>query len=313
MLAGEGLQPSSKGARVQLRRRRSARSSTGRSPRRRSWSPASGSCRCKSLEECIEWVKRCPNPMPGESEIEIRQVFEAEDFGEELTPELREQEERLRAQAARTSRRARERATGGAPSAPELRRTIDAVWRIESPRLIAGLTRMVRDVGLAEDLAQDALVAALEQWPRVGRPGQSGRLADGDGQAPRDRPAAPRRDARSASRSRSGASSSSSSRRRSADPTADAAADDAGRRRPARADLHVLPPGALDRGAGGADAAAARRADDGRDRARVPDAESRRWRSGSCARSGRCRARERAVRGAAPATSWPSGCRRCWR
>ena len=53
----------------------------------------------KSKEEAIEWVKRCPNPMPGESEIEIRQVFEAEDFGDEFTPELREQEERVRAQA----------------------------------------------------------------------------------------------------------------------------------------------------------------------------------------------------------------------
>lgn len=49
-----------------------------------------------SLAQCIEWVKRCPNPMPGDSEIEIRQVFEAEDFGDEFTPELREQEERLR-------------------------------------------------------------------------------------------------------------------------------------------------------------------------------------------------------------------------
>src|SRR5213079_1002715 len=55
----------------------------------------------KSKEEAIEWVKRCPNPMPGtESEIEIRQVFEASDFGSEFTPELREQEERLRAQIA---------------------------------------------------------------------------------------------------------------------------------------------------------------------------------------------------------------------
>ena len=50
------------------------------------------------MEEAIEWVKRCPNPMDEESEIEIRQVFEAEDFGDEFTPELREQEERLRAQ-----------------------------------------------------------------------------------------------------------------------------------------------------------------------------------------------------------------------
>ena len=54
----------------------------------------------KSMEEAIEWVKRCPNPMDGETEIEIRQVFEAEDFGAEFTPELREQEERLRAQIA---------------------------------------------------------------------------------------------------------------------------------------------------------------------------------------------------------------------
>ena len=53
-----------------------------------------------SKEEAIEWVKRCPNPMGVESEIEIRQVFEAEDFGAEFTPELREQEERLRAQSA---------------------------------------------------------------------------------------------------------------------------------------------------------------------------------------------------------------------
>ena len=61
-------------------------------------------CRSKSMDEAIEWVKRCPNPMEGESEIEIRQVFEAEDFGDELTPELREQEERIaRAGGSRTS------------------------------------------------------------------------------------------------------------------------------------------------------------------------------------------------------------------
>src|SRR5262245_18026067 len=59
-------------------------------------------------------------------------------------------------------------------AAPDLQRTIDAVWRIESPRLIAGLTRMVRDVGLAEDLAQDALVVALERWPRSGVPDNPG-------------------------------------------------------------------------------------------------------------------------------------------
>ena len=54
----------------------------------------------RSMEEALEWVKRCPNPHEGESEIEIRQVFEAEDFGSELTPELREQEERMRSQSA---------------------------------------------------------------------------------------------------------------------------------------------------------------------------------------------------------------------
>jgi hypothetical protein len=53
------------------------------------------------MDEAIEWVKRCPNPMPGDSEIENRQVFEAEDFGAEFTPELREQEERLREQIAK--------------------------------------------------------------------------------------------------------------------------------------------------------------------------------------------------------------------
>src|SRR5260370_37744059 len=58
--------------------------------------------------------------------------------------------------------------------ATDTHRTIDAVWRIESPRLIAALTRIVRDVGLAEDLAQDALVAALEQWPKAGVPDNPG-------------------------------------------------------------------------------------------------------------------------------------------
>jgi predicted RNA polymerase sigma factor len=59
-------------------------------------------------------------------------------------------------------------------TAIDIRGTIDAVWRIESPRLIAGLMRIVRDVGVAEDLAQDALVAALEQWPESGVPENSG-------------------------------------------------------------------------------------------------------------------------------------------
>jgi len=99
MLAGEGLQPSSKGARVRF-------SGTGRSvidgPFAETKELVAGFWiwRCASLQEAIEWVKRCPNPMLGDSEIEIRQVFEADDFGEAFTPELREQEERLRAQVA---------------------------------------------------------------------------------------------------------------------------------------------------------------------------------------------------------------------
>ena len=100
MLAGEGLQPSSKGARVKFSG--SQRTVTdGPFAETKELVAGFWLWRVKSKEEAIEWVKRCPNPMPGEdSEIEIRQVFEAEDFGAELTPELRAQEERLRAQTA---------------------------------------------------------------------------------------------------------------------------------------------------------------------------------------------------------------------
>ena len=99
MLAGEGLQPSSKGARVKFSG--SNRSVTdGPFAETKELVAGFWLWQCKSKEEAIAWVKRCPNPMPGEeSEIEIRQIFEAEDFGAELTPELREQEERLRAQS----------------------------------------------------------------------------------------------------------------------------------------------------------------------------------------------------------------------
>jgi hypothetical protein len=101
LLAGEGLHPSSKGARVRF----SGDQRTvidGPFAETKELIAGYWLWQVKSKEEAIEWVKRCPNPMPGtEAEIEIRQVFEAEDFGEELTPELREQEERLRAQTAR--------------------------------------------------------------------------------------------------------------------------------------------------------------------------------------------------------------------
>ena len=99
MLAGEGLHPSSKGARVRF----SGKNRTvvdGPFAETKELIAGYWLLQCKSLDEAIEWVKRCPNPMDEESEIEIRQVFEAEDFGAELTPELREQEERLRAKVA---------------------------------------------------------------------------------------------------------------------------------------------------------------------------------------------------------------------
>ena len=97
MLAGEGLQPTSKGARVRFS---GSKRTVIDGPFTESKELIAGFWlwQVKSLEEAIEWVKRCPNPHPGESEIEIRQVFEAADFGAEFTPELREQEERLRGQ-----------------------------------------------------------------------------------------------------------------------------------------------------------------------------------------------------------------------
>lgn len=100
MLAGEGLQPSSKGARVKFSG--NTRIVTdGPFAETKELVAGFWLWQCKSKDEAIEWVKRCPNPMTGDSEIEIRQVFEAEDFGAEFTPELREQEERLRENIAK--------------------------------------------------------------------------------------------------------------------------------------------------------------------------------------------------------------------
>lgn len=95
LLAGEGLHPSSRGVRVRFSG--SARTVID-GPFSETNELVAGFWlwQVKSREEAIEWLKRCPNPMPGDSEIELRQVFEAEDFGAALTPELRAQEERLR-------------------------------------------------------------------------------------------------------------------------------------------------------------------------------------------------------------------------
>lgn len=98
MLAAEGLQPTSKGKRVRFS---GAKRSVIDGPFTESKELIAGFWlwQVRSMEEAVEWAKRCPNPFEGESEIEIRQVFEADDFGPELTPELREQEERIRAAA----------------------------------------------------------------------------------------------------------------------------------------------------------------------------------------------------------------------
>lgn len=102
MLAGEGLHPSAKGKRVRF-------SGTKRTvtdgPFTETKELVAGFWlwQVRSMEEAVEWVRRCPNPMPGDSEIEIRPVFEAEDFGAEFTPELRAQEDAQRAKAAELS------------------------------------------------------------------------------------------------------------------------------------------------------------------------------------------------------------------
>jgi hypothetical protein len=97
MLAGEGLHPSAKGKRVHFSG--SKRSVTdGPFTETKELIAGYWLWKVSSMQEAVDWVKRCPNPMEGDSDIEIRPVFEAEDFGAEFTPELREQEERLRAQ-----------------------------------------------------------------------------------------------------------------------------------------------------------------------------------------------------------------------
>jgi hypothetical protein len=105
MLSGEGLHPSSKGARVRFAG--DQRTVTdGPFPETKELIAGFWIWKVKSKVEAVEWVKRCPNPMPGtEAEIEIRQIFENEDFGAEFTPELREQEDRLRAKIEQSAKR----------------------------------------------------------------------------------------------------------------------------------------------------------------------------------------------------------------
>ncbi len=184
-------------------RARSAPSSTGRSRSRRSSSRATGSGRSS------RWRRRSSGSSArrstAASRSTLRPVFEAEDFGKELTPELRAKEEQLRRRwsgsAGRSPARRRRRCEALSMAETVTREAVEAVWRIESARLIGGLVRMVRDVGLAEDLAQEALVVALERWPADGNSRQPRRVADDHREEPRDRPGAPARDARAPARS----------------------------------------------------------------------------------------------------------------
>ena len=184
----------------------------------------------------------------------------------------RSREERMRAQ----DRRAAPADAGGTsltwPCRSDAHRAIDAVWRIESARLIAGARadgarRRPRRGSRAGRARRGARAVA-----RVGRPGQPGRLAHGHREAPRDRPLAPR--ARCSSASTRSSAASSRREQETAAPDLDAALDDDVGDDLLRLDLHGLPPGALDRGARRAHAAPARRSHDRRDRARLPRARA---------------------------------------
>ena len=226
----------------------------------------------KSKEEAIEWVKRCPNPMTARPRSRSARSSRPRTSATALTPELREQEARLREQIAQAALRAERRWPRMASTADAARAAIDAVWRIESARLIAGLTRMVARRRPGRGAGAGRAGRGAGAVARERRPGQPGRLADGHRQAPGDRPVAPRRAARSARRGASAASWSRqrsrgarSSTRRSTTPIGDDLL---------RLVFIACHPVLSTRGAGGADAAAARRPDHRRDRPRVPRARA---------------------------------------
>ena len=104
MLAGEGLHPTSKGKRVRF----SGKQRTvidGPFAETKELAAGFWIWQCRSMDEAVEWLKKCPNPHPDECEVEIRQIFESEDFGEALTPELRAQEDRMREEARRNEKK----------------------------------------------------------------------------------------------------------------------------------------------------------------------------------------------------------------
>src|SRR3954471_20952133 len=180
MLAGDGLKPSSQGKRV-------AFDGPGRTvidgPFAETRELVAGFWlwEVKDMDEAVAWVKRCPNPMPGPSEIEIRPLYEMADLREHLTPEVTEIHDRTREKlSGNCDCRPRPACLPygcgrqGGMTAGETHQAIEAIFRMERARLIAGLARIMRNVDLAEELAQDALVIALSEWPRTGVPANPG-------------------------------------------------------------------------------------------------------------------------------------------
>ncbi len=160
VLAGDGLQPSKKGKRIAFDAEGSMTVIDGPFAETKELIAGFAIWEVTSMDEALEWVKRAPFRR---GEVELRKILDVDDFAESFPAEMAAAEERMRAEPAPKS------LVGSATQ-----QAIEAVWRIESARLIGGLARVVGDVGLAEDLAQDALVAALEQWPDSGVPDNPG-------------------------------------------------------------------------------------------------------------------------------------------
>ena len=166
MLAGEGLHPSARGARVEFSGRE-RKVIDGPFAETKELLAGYWLWQVKSMDEAIEWAKRIPNPTGengrGGDPSCVR--------GRRLRRGVHVGAARAGGAAARADRGDR---VAAAVVRRDVTRTIEAVWRIESARLIAGIVRLVRDVALAEDLAQEALLAALEQWPESGVPDNPG-------------------------------------------------------------------------------------------------------------------------------------------
>ena len=267
MLAGEGLQPSSKGARVRFDQDGGATVVDGPFAETKELVAGFWISRCPRREEALEWVQaRRPS---GTARSRCAQVVRApRTSARRSRPSSASRRSGCGPRRRRSTTPERRLARPAADDAvTATHRVVDAVWRMESARLDRGAGPRHGDVGLAEELAQDALVAALEQWPESGVPDNPGAwlMATAKHRAIDTLPA--------------GASGSSARPPSSAGSSRSDEADRAGlgrrarrgrRGRRAAADVHRLPPGAVAGGPGGADPAPARRADHRRDRPRVP-------------------------------------------